>query len=136
MGTYAFWLYCLVVFPLAFEALAGPIVLRQFGLRVAVPVLAVLWLTPMVVLYCVSSAPEILVWLLPIGHSPVSPPIAALICQALAVWLALFAIWVAARRNTSLLAQSFISAAVSTAVLQLISPSMQTWVLQNLAVAG
>jgi hypothetical protein len=136
MGTYAFWLYCLVILPLAFEALAGPIVLRQFGLRVAVPVLAMLWLAPMAIMYCVSAAPEILVWLVPLGNLQVTPPLAALICQTLAVWLALLAIWLAARSRHSLLAQSVISAVVSTAVLQLVSPSMQTWALQNLLNAG
>ena len=47
MEIYAFWLCSLVVIPLTLQALAGPIVLKQYGLRGAVPVAALLWLAPM-----------------------------------------------------------------------------------------
>lgn len=132
MEMYAFWLCSLVVMPLTLQALAGPIVLKQYGLRAAVPVAALLWLAPIAVLMNVSSVPEILVWVFPFDGNPVAPPIEALLCLALAVWLALGGIWLAARYKTSLIAQSVISAAVSTVVLHLLSPTPQTWVLQNI----
>ena len=114
MEIYAFWLGSLVVIPLTLQALAGPIVLKQYGLRAAVPVAALLWLAPIAVLMNVSSVPEILVWVFPFDGNPVAPPIEALLCLALAVWLALGGIWLAARYKTSLIAQSVISAAVSS----------------------
>ncbi len=136
MEAFAFWFYCLVVFPLALEALAGPIVLGRYGLRMMVPALLVLWLAPVVILYYVFAAPEILIWMLPIGGRQLTPPMQALICYTLPVWLALFAIWLAARYKQSLLVQSVLSAVVSTAMLLLVSPQLQTWVLQNILHAG
>ena len=50
METFAFWFYCLIVFPLALEALAGPIALGKYGFRYVVPGLFVLWLMPIVVM--------------------------------------------------------------------------------------
>jgi hypothetical protein len=126
METFAFWFYCLIVFPLALEALAGPIALGKYGFRVVVPALVVLWLLPIGVMYYVLSAPEILVWLFPIEGMHITPPVEALICYTLPVWLPLLAIWLAAHFKRSLTVQSVISASVSAAMLLLVSPALQT----------
>jgi hypothetical protein len=136
MEHFAFWFYCLVMFPLALESLAGPIALGRYGWRVVLPVAAVLWVAPAVVLYFVFAAPEILIWMFPLGDGHITPPLEALICYTLPVWLALLAIWVAARLKQSLIVQSFASAAVSAAMLMLVSPPLQTWVLQNIRHGG
>ena len=41
MESFAVWYYLLVVLPLALEALAGPVLLKQQGLKIVVPALAV-----------------------------------------------------------------------------------------------
>ena len=132
MDIFVFWFTALVVLPLAFQALAAPPLLSRFGLRAAVPVAMAAWLTPLAVLYGVASAPEIMVWILPLNGEPAPPPLSALFCFALPVWAALFAVWWAASNKQGRFAQSLICAGVSVVMLSLVSPAAQLWVLQNL----
>jgi hypothetical protein len=136
MESFAFWYYCLVVFPLGLEALAGPIVLKQFGLRIMVPAVVALWLAPVLLMHYVLSVPEILIWILPISGHELSPAMEALICYTLPIWLSFAAIWGAARLKQSLLVQSIVGAVISAAMLTLVSPPLQTWALQNLLHQG
>ena len=131
MEKFAFWFYCLVVFPLALQALAGPIVLKKYGFRALLPAVIVIWLTPFAGNYFLPAAPEILVWILPVNGGPLSPPLEALVCYTLPVWLSLFAIWLGAHEKRSLMLQSVLSAGVSAALLIMVSPPLQTWVVQN-----
>ena len=132
MGSFAFWYYILVVFPLGLVALAGPLVLKQYGVRGILPFLVVLWLAPVLLVHYVLGVPEILIWILPIGGDQMPPALEALICYTLPVWLGFVAIWIAARLKQSLLVQSVAAAVVSAVLLTLVSPPLQTWVLQNL----
>lgn len=136
MDIFALWFAALVVLPLSFEALAAPALLGRFGLRGAVPVALAAWLLPLAVLYGVASAPEIMVWILPLNGEPAPPPLGALFCFALPVWAALFAVWWAARHKQGRLAQSLICAGVSVMMLALVSPAAQLWVMQNLLQYG
>jgi hypothetical protein len=132
MESFAFWYYCLVVFPLALEALAGPIVMKRYGMRVMLPALVALWLAPVLVIYYVLAVPEILIWILPISNKELNPALEALICYTLPIWLSFAAMWGAARLKQSLLVQSIVGAVSSAAMLALVSPPFQTWALQNL----
>ena len=136
MGSFAFWYYCLVVFPLGLEALAGPLVLKQYGMRAVLPFLLVLWLLPVAILHYAIEVPEVLIWILPINGKQMPPAVEALICYTLPIWLSFGAIWLAARLKRSVLVQSVIAAVVSAGTLALVSPPLQTWVLQNLLKQG
>ena len=59
MESFAVWYYLLVVLPLALEALAGPVLLKQQGLKAVVPALAVLWVAPVALMHYVVGVPEI-----------------------------------------------------------------------------
>lgn len=132
MGSFAFWYYCLVVFPLGLEALAGPVVMKQYGVKAMVPMLIVLWVVPVLVMQYVVAVPEILIWILPLTDKPLNPAIEALICYTLPIWLALAGIVIAAKLKQNLLVQSVVSAVISAGMLALVSPPLQTWVVQNL----
>ncbi len=136
MDSFVFWYYCLVVFPLGLEALAGPLLLKQYGARVMLPFLLALWLLPVGIMNYALAAPEILIWILPINGKQMPPALEALICYTLPIWLSFGAIWLAARLKRSLVVQSVIAAIVSAATLVLVSPPLQTWVLLNLVKSG
>jgi hypothetical protein len=124
--SFAFWYYFLVVVPLGLEALAGPQVLKKYGMGVAVPALIVLWVAPVLLMQYVFAVPEILVWILPISGKDMNPALEALICYTLPIWLSFAGIWLAARLRQGLLAQSVVSAVVSAVMLVVVSPPLQT----------
>jgi hypothetical protein len=132
MESFVVWYYLLVIFPLALEALAAPIVLKQNGLRVLLPALVVLWVAPVAFMHYVLVAPEIFHWLLPISDKSWSPSAEALVCYALPVWLSFLAIWIAARLRQSAVVQSIVGAVVSAALLLMVSPQLLAGILRVL----
>ncbi len=133
MESFAVWYYLLVIFPLALEALAGPIVLKQLGMRVLLPALVVLWVAPVAFMHYVVGLPEIFHWLLPISDKSWSPSAEALICYALPVWLCFLAIWIAARLKQDLTVQSIAGAVVSAASFLFVSPQLSSGILRLLS---
>lgn len=132
MESLAVWYYLLVVFPLALEALAGPLVLKQHGPGVSVAALLVLWLAPVAFMHYVVGLPEIFHWLLPISDKSVSPSAEALICYALPVWLGFLGIVIAARFKQGTTMQSMVSAIVSASSFLLVSPQLLSGILRLL----
>ena len=131
MESFAFWFFCVVMLPFALLALGGPLVLRSLGMRALLACAVVIWLTPAALYYALPAVPEILIWILPFGGQPLSPPLEALVCAALPVWLSLAAIRLGARARRSLALQSVASAGVSAALLMLMSAPLQIWVVQH-----
>jgi len=132
MESFAVWYYLLVVFPLALEALAGPVLLKQQGLKILVPALAVLWVAPVALMHYVVGVPEIFHWLLPINEKTWSPSVEALICYALPVWISFVAFWITARMGKTIVVQNIVSAVVSAGLLFVVSPKLTAAILQAL----
>jgi hypothetical protein len=132
MESFAVWYYLLVVFPLALEALAGPVLLKQKGLKVVVPALAVLWIAPVALMHYAVGVPEIFHWLLPISQKTWSPSVEALICYALPVWISFAAFCIAARFGASIVVQNVVSAIVSAVLLFVVSPALTAAILRAL----
>ena len=132
MESFAVWYYLLVVLPLALEALAGPVLLKQQGLKAVVPALAVLWVAPVALMHYVVGVPEIFHWLLPISEKTWSPSVEALICYALPVWISFLAFWIVARMGKGVIAQNVVSAVVSAVLLFVVSPNLTAAILRTL----
>jgi hypothetical protein len=132
MESFAVWYYLLVVLPLALEALAGPVLLKQQGLKIVVPALAVLWFAPVALMHYVVGVPEIFHWLLPISEKTWSPSVEALICYALPVWISFLAFLIVARMGKSILVQNIVSAVVSAILLFVVSPNLTAAILRAL----
>ncbi len=127
--AFAVWYYFLVVLPLAFEALAGPILLKQRGWRVFAPVLLVLWLAPVLIMHYVVAVPEIFIWVLPINEQTLNPALEALLCYALPIWGGAASIAVAASLKRGVLVQSVICVVVSAVLMQIVSPQIFSKIL-------
>ncbi len=124
MEGFVVWYYLLVVFPLALEALAGPVLLKQRGIAVLMLSLTVLWVAPVAFMHSVVGVPEIFHWILPIDDKSLSPSAEALVCYALPVWLGFLAMLVAARLKQGTTVQSLACAIVSAACFLLVSPQL------------
>jgi hypothetical protein len=132
MEAFAVWYYLLVVFPLALEALAGPLLLKQRGVAVLLMSLTVLWVAPVAFMHFVVGVPEIFHWLLPIDEKSLSPSAEALVCYALPVWLGFLTIVIAARLQLATTVQSLACAIVSAASFLLVTPQLLTGIVHLL----
>lgn len=124
------WVYWIVVFPLAFVTLAGPVFLKQIGIRVFFSCVAVLWLVPVAVTYLYPGAPQPFDFYSQIPGIPAS--LAHVICFGMPIWGAAASIWFANKIHWTLVPQMFSAAIVGGALLFLVANDLVLLLLRPL----
>jgi len=126
------WVYWIVVFPLALEALAAPIILKQLGARVFFPTVVLLWLAPVAVTHFYGGAPKPFEFYSSIAGITAAPWMAHTICYGVPIWGSAASIWIARKIGWALVPQIFSAAVVGGALLFLVANNLVMLLLRQL----